>query len=445
MLLHERYQPGRIWFPSTGNDVALGNNCEGTKDIRFFPKVTYNVFNDSSSTERPQSLARRNRTYSPEVSFAQLSDRIKKLADTPLREIGLELESQLTFLQRASNTNPENGEILKVFLSQVATILQILPITFDDRFWFDAEMVRAIASGWNRTGQRLTGTILTKPESEWAHKSVYIPVGSNREQGKSINVIIVPGSDSLSDVDLLDYPWIFHELAHNLFYYDDSLFVESFSQRINSFLGALRLRAIADQGSAKTKSQATINKIEKFWYPTLTHKNWGHEMAMDIVALWASGPAFLAAFQDKVEDKSCDPYRVDKVHPPYAVRAMALSRASKILGWVDEARGIKNLIANWRKSSWARQVDNSYMALTDPKLLDGVVECALATCDSYSIPNCDRNDILRISRMLETHQMPPFGTDLIVAAWLAREQHHNEAYDEWESETIRSLMNSFTS
>lgn len=390
-------------------------------------------------------MARRIRTHAPEIGFDPLLERIKKLANTPLREIGLELESHLTFLQQTAPVSAENGEILKVFVSQVATILQILPVTFDDRFWFDTEMVGAISAGWNRTGQRLTGTILTKPESEWAHKSVYIPVGSNRDQGKSINVVIVPGRDALSDIDLLDYPWIFHELAHNLFYYDDALFVESFSERVNSFLGALRLRAIADQGSAKTKSQATINKIGNFWCPSLDHKNWGHEMAMDIVALWASGPSFLAAFQDKVEDKSCDPYRVDKVHPPYAVRAMALLRASKILGWMDEARGIKDLIRNWRKSSWARQVDNSYMALTDPKLLDGVVECALATCDSYSIPNCDRNHILRISKMLETHKTPPFGTDLIVAAWLAREQLHNEAYDDWERETIRSLMNSFTS
>src|SRR5258708_27075845 len=104
-----------------------------------------------------------------------------------------------------------------------------------------------------------------------------------------------PPRSTLFPYTTLFRSWMCHELAHNLFYYNDTLFVDSFKKTLDDFLGTLRLRAIADQGSARSKSHAMIDRIAQFWEPALTHKNWAHEMAMDIVALWTCGPAFLAA------------------------------------------------------------------------------------------------------------------------------------------------------
>jgi hypothetical protein len=300
----------------------------------------------------------------------------------------VELEVQLIFIKDAECSQSPREEVLKAFVSQVSAILNLLPTTFGDRFWFDAQMIDAIASSWNQGAQRLSGTILPKSSNEWSHASVFITLGLDNEQRKSINVISVPGKDDLNEIDLLRYPWICHELAHNLFYYDDSFFISNFTPKLSNFLNTLRLRAIADHGTAKAKSQAVISQIAEFWTPTLTHNNWAHEMAMDIVALWTCGPAFLAAFQDEIEDEGKDPYRVDKAHPPYALRAIALLKASKILGWSHWTKGIKEILENWRKSKWSKRVDNNYRALSEPQLTEAVVKCALATCEHFSLSFC---------------------------------------------------------
>jgi len=333
-------------------------------------------------------MARRIRTTSQPNRLDEIRTSIERLLDTPLRSIAEDVKDQLEFLVTSARECQQNAEILTVFLSQARAVLQLIPESFGDRFWFDAQMIAAIADTWNGSDQHLSGTIVPKSASQWAHESAYLTVGSGNERRKSLNVIHVPGRDDLDEIDLLAYPWLCHELAHNLFFYDDTFFIQTFRPNLDKFLGSLRLRAIADHGSAKSKSHALIARIESFWTPTLTHKNWAHEMAMDSVGLWTCGPAFLAAFQDEIEDKTRNPYHLDEVHPPYAVRAIGLIKASKELGWNKHVRRIKELLSVWRKSHWAKHVDNSYLALTEPQLIEATVEGTLATCQSLSLFKC---------------------------------------------------------
>jgi hypothetical protein len=389
-------------------------------------------------------VARRIRTPTSSNQIEEIRGSITKLLDTPLLRVAVDLKDPLEFLAASARSDATNEEVLRVFLSQTSTILHLIPETFGDRFWFDAHMIAAIVDNWNGPSQRLSGTIVPKPASEWAHRSAYITVGDGTDTRKSINVIYVPGQDDVAEVDLLAYPWLCHELAHNLFFYNDSFFIERFKPELDKFLGSLRLRAIADHGSAKAKSDALIARIENFWAPTLTHQNWAHEMAMDIVALWTCGPAFLAAFQDEIEDKTRNPYHLDEVHPPYAVRAIGLLKASKELGWIEYARRIKELLSAWRNSQWAKQVDNNYLALTEPQLIEATVDCTIATCQSFSLFKCTSKDIQRIRELLNQQAIPSFGIDLIIAAWIAKEQMDDGPYSVWESSTIRSLVNSLT-
>jgi hypothetical protein len=168
-------------------------------------------------------------------------------------------------------------------------------------------------------------------------------------------------------------------------------------------------------------------------------------MAMDIVALWTCGPAFLAAFQDEIEDKTKDPYHVDQGHPPYALRAIALLKASRILTWVNHTKGIREILENWRKSKWAKRIDNSYRSLSDPQLTAAVVDCTLATCEAFEIAACTVAEIQRIDQLLKQKIIPGFGTELIIGAWLAREQCDELAYDQWQSSVVRNLSDSIMS
>jgi hypothetical protein len=375
----------------------------------------------------------------------EVAAQIKRLSDTPLGTVANELETQLVFLHNAQCDHISHGQILNAFVSQANALVKLLPATFGNRFWFDAQMIDAIASVWNKGKQRLSGTIVPKSSNEWSHSSAFVTLGTGNEQRKSINVISFPGKDELVGIDLLTYPWLCHELAHNLFYYDDSLFIKCFTPKLASFLNTLRLRAIADHGSARTKGQAVIARIAEFWTPTLTHNNWSHEMAMDIVALWTCGPAFLAAFQDEIEDKGKNPYHVDKAHPPYALRAIALLKASRTLGWTNHTKDIRVILENWRKSKWAKGIDNNYRSLCDPQLTEAVLDCTLATCEAFGLTACTVPEIERIDQLLRQKIIPEFGAELIIAAWLTREQRDEPAYNQWQSSVVRNLSDSIMS
>jgi hypothetical protein len=72
-----------------------------------------------------------------------------------------------------------------------------------------------------------------------------------------------------------------------------------------------------------------------------------YSRSMDVIALWTAGPAYLATFQDTLEDEELNPYQVGQSHPPYEVRANALIDASKRLGWEDAAQGLIKQVAQF--------------------------------------------------------------------------------------------------
>ena len=389
-------------------------------------------------------LARRRYTQPHQNKTEDVLQQLRKLRDTPLSNIGDTLESDLNFVANAIQAGSANPSLLVAVVQEIEEILQILPDSFGDRFWFDAQMIYEFQQSWNGDTQRLSGTVIPKTGKAWGHESVFVTSTSANERIKSINLIHLPGQDKLSDVDLLTYPFICHELAHNLFYFDDNEFVVRFRRALDNYLGNLRLRGIADQGEAKAKSLKLIQEIDDLWSPTLNHKNWAHEMAMDITALWACGPAYLAAFQDEIEEQSKNPYLIEQRHPPYAVRARALFIASQKLGWDQHSSGIKEVGKKWRQSPWGNGLDNRYIALTDPKLTDACLACALAACESYRLPRCTTSDIERISLMLTRGETPDFGLDLLLAAWLRKEQQDEGSFAAWEQDTLRALVKSLT-
>lgn len=389
-------------------------------------------------------MARRRQTHPHRDKTQEVLRQLEQLRDTPLTNIADKLESDLKFLMAAIQAGNAVPSLLAPLVLQIEAILQILPGSFGDRFWFDAQMISAICSGWNRTTQRLSATIIPKTGAVWAHESAFITSSTVTDRIKSINLIHLPGKDTLSDVDLLTYPFICHELAHNLFYYEDDQFVACVRHALDEYLATLRLRGIADQGTAKAKSLKVIEEIHGLWSPTLNQRNWAHEMAMDIAALWTCGPAYLAAFQDEIEEQAKNPYLIEQSHPPYAVRARALFLASQKLGWAHYTSGIKEVGIKWRQSTWAKRLDNRYIALTEPKITEACLACALAACESYCLPCCTPTHIERIKRMLTLGESPDFGTDLILAAWLANEQQDEESFADWEQNTVQGLAGSLT-
>jgi hypothetical protein len=110
---------------------------------------------------------------------------------------------------------------------------------------------------------------------------------------------------------LLLYPWLCHEVGHNILSRDHSAFRKSFETRLDKITKALQLLRVADRGSLQDKSQRIIDDILYMWQPAPDRDSWTHEMTIDIIAPWTCGPAYLAAFQDVVEKPGINPYKID--------------------------------------------------------------------------------------------------------------------------------------
>lgn len=373
-----------------------------------------------------------------------LLDKLRKITESDLSEIGRALESQLRFVLGCAAAGACEPHYLQYVISNTEAIVRMLPPELGERFWFDAQMIQSVKENWNRGGQRLSGTIIPNYSSEWSHARDFIPSESGSGQGKSINVIYFPGRDDLGDVNLLAYPFMCHELGHNLFFYDDAAFVTCVEDELRKVTGSLRLRSLPDKGAAAAKAVRLIDEMQEFWSPSSDHKNWAHEMGMDMVALWACGPAYLAVFQETVEDQAKDPYLISKEHPPYAMRVDALIKAAERLGWTAYTGELKQIVKEWPGSRRGRNLNNRYVALADARLVDACVSCTLSACEKLSLPKCDADEVKRVSALLRRGETPGFGTELILAAWLVERQLDEGAYERWERATVRNLAASIT-
>lgn len=374
----------------------------------------------------------------------EMFQRLERVINSPFSAIGLELEAQLRIVRDSVTAGAQDSSLLKYVVSQTEATLEILPRNFGDRFWFDAEMIQSIKKSWNHQVQRLSNTIIPNYGSEWSHASSNIPSAPGSGQGKSINVIYIPGEDSLDDVDLLAYPFMCHELGHNLFFYNDALFVDCFKVELRKVAGSLRLRGLPDKGAAALRAGRLINEMQELWSPGFNHRNWAHETGMDIIALWTCGPAYLAIFQDVVQEGTKDPYLITQEHPPYAVRVEALIKTAERLGWSDYTRDLNRVVKEWRRSRWSTGLTNRYVALADSRLVDACVSCVLDACEKLSLPKCNAKEIERVRGLLRRGEVPAFGTELILAAWLVEQQKGESGFEQWKRATVRELAGSIT-
>ena len=165
---------------------------------------------------------------------------------------------------------------------------------------------------------------------------------------------------------------------------------------------------------------------------------------MDIIALWTCGPAYLAAFQDVLDEENLDPYQIDQSHPPYEVRADALLAACDGLGWASYTSGIRNRMDAWRGSDHSRKRTNSYLASTSEELTRACVDSSMKVCGALGLPCCTQERIASLDARLKNGHEPDFGTQLILSAWLQWNRLGESAYEEWETDVKASLCDQVT-
>ena len=380
-------------------------------------------------------VARRRKTRS---ELAALLHRVRHVFDgSPLQAVGDRLAQCLSQTEEAVTCGLLATEQTRPVGESILTCLDALPNSFGERFFFDAWLIQSVATHWSAAGPRFSSMVVPKYADTWGHLSVPMP-GDDRARTHVVDVILLPGDDGLESVDLLDYPWLCHELGHNLHFRNDE-FAVRFRPGLDRRLSSIRSRSVADRGAARTKSAAMIEKIRQFWTPTPTHKNWPHEIAADLTAVWTVGPSFLATVQDFLEQEHLDPYLLRQEHPPYDVRVAAMVDAAERLGWGDYAAPLREIKSAWASGSYKAGRTNELAALADVDLISACVTEALAFCHQTQLPRATPEHIETLRESLERDDGIEPGTDLLITGWLAEKHFDENAFGNWQNSIVHQI------
>lgn len=386
-------------------------------------------------------MSRRRLPYNP-ASLSALVERVRnKYSGTPLAAIGRKLEDDLGFMLNAVRGGSPEAFAAEALGAFVERVMDLLPQSFGQRFMFDSALMQAVCEEWGQ-GERVGFSGMMLPghgRKGWAYQGVPMqPEGMGHAH--LVKIVHFPGEDSRNDIDLLDYAFLFHELGHDVLNRPECRFAENFAADLNRIVGRWRLRTIPDRGPTKARAKDAIDRTGSLWTPALDQRDWGHEVAVDVIGLWTGGPAYLDTFRRAIEEHEFNPYKMVAHHPPYGARAAALVGAAERVGWGMRAGKLRGIMEGWQRDGRKLGKDNAYATYADPEIVAACVGRALATCEDFVLPRCDQASLDRVAAMLREGVIPNFGMDLILAAWTVALDQDENAYSRWEGEVIPALL-----
>jgi hypothetical protein len=364
----------------------------------------------------------------------QIAEDIEQLHGTPLGVIGAELKKTLGPLLGGDDGVVVSGHVNDV-IAHVSDLLSVLPKSFGQRFTFDAALIHALMDEWN-PALKLRRLALPAYDPRWGYRRLAMP-SSNRESTLVFDLFFIPGRDVLDEVDLLDYPWIVHELAHCLMHVHSREFPDAFRPNLQKHFRDLRLLAVADRGRAREKADAAMRQVEEFWTPANDQRDWAHEIAFDVCALWTCGPAFLGAFHNTLRDLNPGPFIKKQDHPPYIVRVEALIDAAKKLHFDRYSADLSEVLRNHLKAVEQVGKKNDLLLFAPNNLVGDCVSAAISVAGNFGLRRWREIDP---SRFLAE---PSFGFDLFAAAF-KKSQAGPSAYAEWQRAIVDKLTASVT-
>lgn len=311
--------------------------------------------------------------------------------------------------------------------------LNRLPAMPATRFWLDSEMIQEVARAVaDAGGPRLTNIIFPVYDQQWGHISC--PISSNDPlQGYRVNLILFQGHDRTEEMDLLQYPWLYHEFAHILI----ADFGQSYQQNVAAAYAkemiSRKVRAMNDSAVSKAKLKDTLVKLAEYWQPENRLQGWTVEVATDLVALWLCGPAYCSAMME-VFQSARDPHLLTVEHPSYEMRAWALLRSINRIGWHENTHELEMLLTRWRGENQVSGSNNSYLNFASRELLGECVACALDFCEDLKLPLCQPAVIGRMaSESIRDGIIPELGGQLVGIAYHLKKRLSEKDYLSWQA------------
>lgn len=351
--------------------------------------------------------------------------------NSPLAEVGTRLINSLEGVAHAVAAGQPAYTLARAIASARWT-RDALPQSFGDRFHFDALLVQAVLKRWSGPGAAFSHFCVPRYGRGWGFSKVPMP-SEDRNVLHTVRVISFPGSDRLVDIDLSDYPWLLHELAHDALFTSRE-FMQAFSKCLIQRIRTLKLRASADHGSAALRAAERIATLERYWTPQSTQLDWAHEVAVDVAAFWSLGPTFSLCFRRLLDDGAVDVYSATDQHPPYLTRAQALLQAAERLGWSDEAWALREQIRLRRAEG-----DSGLLVYGDSEILNAVVEESCLACELLNIPRMTSTEFDEMQQEANGGATVPFGIGMIVLGGLQKTRLSSSEYGTWMERLIESV------
>jgi hypothetical protein len=371
---------------------------------------------------------RRRRQKGKVDTVKDLIERIKnQLGGTPLSEVGKRLLRTIELLQY----NPERDGLWPKIDHSFSNFLSHLPDRFGPRFHFDAYLLHSIKEEWGQGPASFPDTVVPVYRREWQY--VPLPVPGETEGGKAHHLYLI-GIDEAEEHRydsppwLLDYPLVCHELAHYLLAKYGHSFKEDFEASLENVLRDRAKRRLPLRGQSASVSESLSDDLAQHW--SIDERGyWAFEIAVDVIALWACGPAYLETLTHHLS-KYQNKFQIEPSHPSAALRADALLLATERLQWSDYTGNLQDTRDDWFEEG--PPSFNRYNALTDEKLVRACIDSILPYCKEMKLPQLRPNDLTRIQNRVEKDQ-ELVGTDLIVGAWIVEQNCTSEEYEVWQA------------
>jgi hypothetical protein len=375
------------------------------------------------------------RFHTPTATADQLIQRARKLFEhTPLCTFLATFELRIT--EVAGTTDSTNRQGMESLLRLVDFYERLFLNGFGNRFDVDAWMSSDICDRWSNSSVNLPRQIIPIYGSQWAYS--LLPAPLSKERPVCIYAVCFPGRSEISDLDLLEYPWLCHELGHHLLSRSGSNFAQNFKHHLDQFVKTAIRKATADSPSLRTKSLDRIQKLQKLWTPRSNTQDWAHELAADTIALWTCGPAFVAAMQHALATERIQPYEIVESHPPYELRLRMLLNLAENLDWGKYCSALKTTINHWREGH--PQFDmNEYSALADVSLAEECCSQIVKACRVWDLPLCTPEYLHRVQQKLEAGENLESAAEIILAAWSVY-QKAPSASPAWEANFTAQLI-----
>jgi len=367
-------------------------------------------------------------------SSSHLLEKIENLHSTPLYQLSDLLKDLVVGAQMQGD--PAGEQKINTY---VQNILDRLPHRLDDRFLFDAYLIQSTLNSWSQGEIRLSNMVIPTYSIDWGHEPPILIQSVRNSQIHRFDIIRIRSNEQEGNPDLIDYPWLFHELGHLLISKHGQTILDRFLPKFNTLISRLKIRSIADTGSAKIKADMITEEISARWIPSsINDPAWLRELVVDVIALWSLGPAYIEAFESEHTNVS-DPFLIEQGHPPVELRTRALVETANKLGWKNETQKLKASIKLWR-DDLPQLIRNRYISLSQIGLINAAINVTTDFCTTAKIPRLDTPQMERIIGLINDNIVPEESVEIIFGAFLVYEKDET-IYENWEANIYQTLVN----